>query len=147
MWKPCWIDPILNIIAPNRRAKKKFWLIKQAKSRFEGLHDVATSWRSCVMGPPMPLFYSLVHISHITGLFGVNRAKKVQKTRFLRKYDVITSWRSYVTKIVSCLHMSVYYMHRFWRFEGNRREYKPPRAIFRGDLIDFAAKFANVFEP
>lgn len=66
-----------------------------------------TSWRSCVMDPSMPGFYSPTHISHVTGLFGVNKAKKVQKTRFLRKYDVITSWRSYVTiffRSETCLH-------------------------------------------
>ena len=40
-------------------------------------------------GYTIDFFHSLVHISHITGLFGVNR-KKVKKKRFLRNYDVIT---------------------------------------------------------
>ena len=41
------------------------------------------------MDPSMQGFYLPTHISHLTGLFGVNMAKKLKK-RFLRKYDVIT---------------------------------------------------------
>ena len=36
------LDNPINIFAPNRRAQKKFWPIKDAKSRIEGLHDVTT---------------------------------------------------------------------------------------------------------
>ena len=93
----------------------------------------------------MPGFYSPTHISHVTGLFGVNKAKKVQKTRFLRKYDVITPWRSYVTIFFSYRNMPAYYIYISWKFEGNRRENKPLRADLRGDFVASTVKIANVF--
>ena len=137
---------VCNILAPNRRAKKNFASLTRGTKVWGASRrcDVMTQLRHW---STMPFPFTCPYITHYGLIWGELGEKKCKKKRFLRKYDFITLWRRYVTIFFSWLHMSVYYMHLFWRLEADRREYKPPRAIFWGDLIDFTAKFANVFEP
>ena len=115
--------------------------------RPNGLQNVVTPWRGCVMDPSMPGFYSPTHISHVTGLFGVNRAKKVQKND-LRKYDVIiTSWRSYVKiffRSKTCLHNISIFPESLKAIGGKTSPREPMLEVT--DFVAPTAKIGNVFE-
>ena len=106
------------------------------------------------MSPPMPLFHSLVHISHITGLFGVNWAKKVQKPRFFRKYDVITSWRRYVTKFFygyTCLYTICIFSEGLKPIGGSKSHREPffeaISSILQQNLLTFLSHNSGTAAP